>query len=387
MVSPLRQIGRWGKRTYLEQRLNAAPPAQKKFWNERLNWREFWHGRTRLHSFPLHVQLGTNWTCNLHCFFCRREVEPYRQGFKDMPANELQISPTVYDAARLILPHALSFSLTPLGEPILYSKFNKFLEIHGELGSENLCFTTNGVLIDDRRAEAIVRSRVSTVYMSIDSSNPERYAELRVGATLDQFERGLNRLVEWKKKLDSDLPHIAFATTFMRRNIEDLPDLVRFASKGGADELVVQLMEPEAPELEPEMLWHHVPITAKMVGEAQRLGRELGLKINVGLAMKNLLSAAAAGGGDGAAEIEVAPEIDTRGQSLVEKCRYPWSSILIDTDGDVRPCCWAGSSHGNLNEKSFDEIWNGKAVQEMRRDFLADHVPEGCRKKHCRVDL
>lgn len=392
MVSSIRQLGRWGKRTYLETRLSAAPSREKKFWNERLNWREFWHKRTQLRSMPLYVQIGTNWTCNLHCFFCRREVAPYKQQFKEMPANELQISPAVYEAVKAILPYTVTFSLTPLGEPLMYSKFGKFLELHEELGSENLCFTTNGVLIDDRKAEQIVRSRCGTVYMSMDSCNPERYAKLRVGATLDKFEAGLGRLIEWKKKLGSDLPKIAFACTFMRMNIEDLPDMVRYAARWGVDQVIVQLMEPEEPSLEPEMLWHHVPLTAKMVAEAQRLARETGIYLNVGLALKNLLSAHAAAKGetfesDRGDAIEVDSSIDTRGKMLVEKCRFPWSSLLIDTDGDCRPCCWAGSSYGNLNERGFEGIWNGPLIQDMRRDFLNNHVPEGCRKKHCRVDL
>ena len=76
-----------------------------------------------------------------------------------------------------------------------------------------------------------------------------------------------------------------------------------------------------------------------------------------------------------------------RDKSLVEKCNYPWYNMLIDTDGDARPCCWADTSFGNLNQDSFDAIWNGIVAQKMRGDFLADHIPASCRKKHCRVDL
>ena len=79
--------------------------------------------------------------------------------------------------------------------------------------------------------------------------------------------------------------------------------------------------------------------------------------------------------------------LDMRGKPLVEKCNYPWYNLMIDVDGEVRPCCWVAASWGNLNSKEFDEIWNGPSAVSMRQSFLADRVPVPCRKKHCRVDL
>lgn len=93
----------------------------------------------------------------------------------------------------------------------------------------------------------------------------------------------------------------------------------------------------------------------------------------------------------GVAEAEFVPaelgELSTRGRHLTEKCHYPWYFLLIDTDGDSRPCCWAGSRYGNLNEQTLEGIWNGPANVQMRQDFLNNHIPKGCQDKHCRVDL
>ncbi|MBI3736248.1 SPASM domain-containing protein [Candidatus Sumerlaeota bacterium] len=80
-------------------------------------------------------------------------------------------------------------------------------------------------------------------------------------------------------------------------------------------------------------------------------------------------------------------DLDMRNKTLVEKCHYPWYFMLIDTDGDVRPCCWAGTSWGNLNQLSFDEVWNGEGARTMRQKFLNNDIPQSCRGKHCRVDL
>jgi len=141
-----------------------------------------------------------------------------------------------------------------------------------------------------------------------------------------------------------------------------------------------------------------------MVREALRRGRETGQATRIHLALRNLLTAAAEGrgGGGGGAGEDPALDLDppeaiagsdpldglsTRSLTLIEKCHYPWYFLIVDTDGDVRPCCWASISWGNLNREDFTSIWNGPAAQSMRRDFLRNHIPPCCRGKHCRVDL
>jgi hypothetical protein len=52
MINPLQTAGQWGKRLYLQSLLNLSKTGRKKYINEKLNWREFWQGRTRLISLP-----------------------------------------------------------------------------------------------------------------------------------------------------------------------------------------------------------------------------------------------------------------------------------------------------------------------------------------------
>jgi MoaA/NifB/PqqE/SkfB family radical SAM enzyme len=54
-------------------------------------------------------------------------------------------------------------------------------------------------------------------------------------------------------------------------------------------------------------------------------------------------------------------------------CTKPWTSFEInDHKGTVTPCCWSKLHCGNINDSSFEEIWNGPAYVEMRR-----HMTEG----------
>jgi len=61
-------------------------------------------------------------------------------------------------------------------------------------------------------------------------------------------------------------------------------------------------------------------------------------------------------------------------------CPLLWNHLHINTLGDVQPCCMApfGMSLGNINESSFDEIWNGRAMKKARRRLLQDMPLSTC---------
>lgn len=67
-------------------------------------------------------------------------------------------------------------------------------------------------------------------------------------------------------------------------------------------------------------------------------------------------------------------------------CPLLWNHLHINTMGDVQPCCMApfNTSLGNINEKSLDEIWNGRAMRKARRRMLKDmplSTCQGCYEK------
>jgi MoaA/NifB/PqqE/SkfB family radical SAM enzyme len=48
-------------------------------------------------------------------------------------------------------------------------------------------------------------------------------------------------------------------------------------------------------------------------------------------------------------------------------CVVPWSQSLIFPNGTVSPCCyWKGPVFGSLYESSFEDIWNGEQMRDLR---------------------
>lgn len=66
-------------------------------------------------------------------------------------------------------------------------------------------------------------------------------------------------------------------------------------------------------------------------------------------------------------------------------CPLPWLNLSLDVNGSSRPCCkFAQPSVDsayqltNLREGDLDGVWNGDAMQRLRRDFRAGERPTEC---------
>jgi MoaA/NifB/PqqE/SkfB family radical SAM enzyme len=376
-------------------RRDVASGDRVKCYNSALNWREYWHKQQHLASYPRLVQIGTNWTCNLRCNFCRLTLPETQVSLKSKPKEDLEISSSVLNQVLELLPYPESVSLTPLGEPLLYSKFGRILERHRELGSRNLMLTTNATLVDDDRAHMLVEGQINRLYISIDSDNPEIYKSMRVLGSLDKVESALEAINRWKERLKSACPELILCSTFMERNVRQMPSLLDFGIRHKFSGYSIQLMGIENPDLESEFLGNHPQLAKEMLIQTFEKARDKQIAIWVNIALRNLLTNLLSlpetrllDGlpGDPTASDKL-QNISTRGHTLLDKCHYPWYNIMIDTDGDCRPCAWAGSSFGNLNGSSLRQVWNGPETVRMRRDFLENHIPKGCQNKFCRVDM
>lgn len=387
MENAVRQAGRWVKRARFRVMRVVSP--HKRRWNTALNLREFYQRRIRLDSYPQQIQVGCTMACNLRCAFCVRTAEfvKARNAHKktrldrEMPAD-------VFEQVLALMPYAERFDLTPFGESFLYSQFDRILETHKRQGCANLTMTTAGTLITPKRAEQLVRSGVQHVKISIEETEPERYAALRKGAKLGQVLDGIAHIHEWKERLSSRVPHLTLAASYMQSNIEHLPNMVRFAAERKVPEIYVQMLELkylDDPELRKEELIYHTPLLKRMIAEAEAEARRLGVALVVTDPIRNVIESSGNGGQDAAGKLgKVRQPVPHR--PLIDKCTNPWWWAYIDENGLLWPCCWAKVQFGDLREKSFMDVWNSKVAQDMRRRFLADDIPNYCRGQLCHVD-
>jgi len=59
-------------------------------------------------------------------------------------------------------------------------------------------------------------------------------------------------------------------------------------------------------------------------------------------------------------------------------CSAPWTSLFIDTDGSVKPCCASKFPLGNINNQSINNILNGNVLSGVKKELLEGKKPEHC---------
>jgi radical SAM protein with 4Fe4S-binding SPASM domain len=61
-------------------------------------------------------------------------------------------------------------------------------------------------------------------------------------------------------------------------------------------------------------------------------------------------------------------------------CAIPWTHLEITQQGNITPCCMShGSTLGNIKHTTLEQAFNGKELQELRRELLAGDRPKICR--------
>jgi len=75
-------------------------------------------------------------------------------------------------------------------------------------------------------------------------------------------------------------------------------------------------------------------------------------------------------------------------------CYYPWHSMTITWKGEVVPCCRGHNGAavlGDLTNQTLQSVWNGPAMQDLRRQFRSKHVTAApcvtCKERSSEIGL
>ena len=85
---------------------------------------------------------------------------------------------------------------------------------------------TNGMLLTEQVARQLIKLDLDVLWISVDGTNAENMADVRIGADLQQIFENIER-VNILRHETARKPEIGISFVAMRRNIADLPALLR----------------------------------------------------------------------------------------------------------------------------------------------------------------
>lgn len=307
-------------------------------------------------------------SCNLACAMCLVRYRPKlgrRQG-----AMCFHTFRGIVDE----LPELEKITLQGLGEPLLAPDLFRMVEYAAGRGVR-MGFNTNGTLLDGARAERLIRAGLDWLHVSLDGATAATYESIRQGSDFERVARNVRGFVRTKARLAAERPRLSLVFVAMRRNLDELPEVVRLAEKWGVRRLYVQNLSHSFDDTDP--LGEFAGIRRFTEAEA--------LWVDAAPRMRRVFDAARAEAGRLGVELRL-PRLQQparKNRSPGEPgCHWPSESAYVTHDGRVQPCCMVMGADravlGDTREEPFAAIWRGSGYATFRAALETDEPPEVC---------
>lgn len=309
--------------------------------------------------YPIYVEVAPIGACNHRCTFCAVDYVGYKTVSLDMEIIRRRIP----EMGRL---GVRSIMFAGEGEPLLHKGINEIIQVTKQSGID-VSLTTNASLLPKGFCEEAL-PHVSWIKASVNAGSAETYAKIhraKEGHFANTLEN-LSKMVQAKRAADLEVT-IGAQCLLLPENQHEIADLALKCREIGLAYLVVKPYSQ-----------HHFSNTRTYEG----------LGYNPYLDMENQLKAL------NTQDFHVVFRSNTM-RKYDSSDRYPrcyatpfmWGYVMAT--GVVSGCSAylldPRFEYGNINEASFQEIWEGEA-RHKSYDFVMNELNvEQCRR-NCRMD-
>ncbi|MCR5235995.1 MAG: radical SAM protein [Lachnospiraceae bacterium] len=175
---------------------------------------------------PSCIQVELDYTCNLHCPSCRKEVRvasPERKRLLD------KLEPDVIS----LLDKAEWVRLAGMGDVIASPFYQRLL--YADKKRQKLFLITNGVLLTEDKFDPLPKIYdYIELYISIDAATKETYNKLRPGGNWEKLMDNLEMLAE--KNRQGLLKRFRLQFVVQMDNYKEIPDFVRMGQRLGVSD-------------------------------------------------------------------------------------------------------------------------------------------------------
>lgn len=313
-------------------------------------------------AFPTHQVVVVSSLCDLRCPYCPRQFykDQFDQRLMDLGAFQ-RVAP--------FLRYAHYAEFFGLGEPFLHPRLLDFLVL-GKSQGACVMTSTHGMSLEPEIAEKLVAMCMDEIAVSIDAPTRDLFEFLREGADFDQVLRNLRHLNDLKRKYKTNKPVIFIAVAVSRYNVKYMPAIVKLAKELEAARVVfTDLIIVDKKDA-------GVSVSGtRRFARALRKARELGRRLNIEVLYfyQNPFP-------------WKPPEpLEAQSEGARFGCREAWRAYIIETNGDIKLCCYMDEVFGNCFTQPFSEILNNEKIVAFRRTLVEGRPISCCAGCGCLV--
>jgi len=255
---------------------------------------------------------------------------------------------SIIDDLREVLEATEEVTLFGWGEPTVHPEFSEIMRKLAEFKTLRKYILTNGSNLD-YIMKIIKKGYLDILAVSLDGATAEMNNEIRRGSDFDYITKKIKEIVALEKE-GIKIPYINLVFVMMKKNIHQLPDMVRLTKELGIPELKAVYLTSFNLENENEALWNN----QEHYGEYFKEAEELAKKLNVLVKFPPLIGK------------------DPTGDKLHKECSVVWRDLFISSDGSIRPCQSTSFKIADINDYElnkpgeFFKLWNCEAFMNFR---------------------
>ena len=297
---------------------------------------------------PSYVRAIVGNTCNLKCVMC-----PYHSPLLKpthttdfFTGNKAMSWAMMEKLAKECGEQGITILIGSIEEPMLNPNLVNFVQLCRQQGVASVHITTNGQLLDESRAIALLQAGLTSIDISIDAADPDTYLRVR-GANLNRVESNVINFLRLRDRLG--IP-CEVRTSFVR-NQDVTPE--------------------EEQKFRERWLAKADGVFVLNLAEYQETNMRLG-KINDSL--------------QGSIEHYIQK---AQGRWA---CLFPFTEMAVLPDGRIYYCIETLfrlgfdkdiASLGDYNRQTLQDIWSGNLFNQLRRDLILNQLENRSACKNC----
>jgi radical SAM protein with 4Fe4S-binding SPASM domain len=293
----------------------------KKIWNFLKVRNSLWKRNVVVNGLPVVINVEPTVRCNMNCKFCPPVLNKLKHRKGDM---DFALFKKIIDELGNTL---LFLNLYNYGEPLLHKNITDMVE-YAKAKKIMVCMNTNMLALEPEVAKKLIDARLDYMIISLNGATADVYSKYQ--GTKKDFEKVLENLKMLIKMRDKkEHPFVDIQFVVMRENEHQIEDMKKLVKEIGADKLSLKkfIYKPTDENLDE---------IKKLMPQNKQFAH---------FATEN------------------------------SPCYRAFNSAIIEWDGTVRPCCADIEQlfeMGNVNQQSFESIWNNVKYKEFRKQLLED---------------
>ena len=274
----------------------------------------------KLPYMPLYVMIEPTSRCNISCEMCERSLFTFNREEKDMPLCKFK---KIIDE---LSDYLIFVVLWNYGEPLLHEDLEEMVAYCSQKGIISIV-STNGLLLERQRSIKLISAGLKYLIVSVDGANKQVYDKYRKGSDFEKVARNVKGVCLLRRQMRSAFPIVELQCIVMKHNEFQVEHFFHMAELWGADRASLKKFSTLLRYGYPG---NFLPENNRFILEAFREGKDVHKRF----------------------------------------CVTPWRSLVINSDGNIIPCCsdyFSIRKIGNAFSDNIRDVWNNQKYIEFRK--------------------